>query len=98
MIGAGIDLTFAARADDVARAILVVAQKPAPAVHVVSSHSRTHDRNRRGILCSKLSAVFTVIALELKPATSHRLVRVFLETDGLYLGRQTAILASHLEH
>ena len=35
MIGAGIDFAFAARADDVARAILIVAQERAAAMHVL---------------------------------------------------------------
>src|SRR5438552_19146033 len=35
MVGAGIDFAFTARADDVARAILVVAQKRTAAVHAL---------------------------------------------------------------
>jgi hypothetical protein len=35
MVGAGVDFTFAPRADDIARAILVVTQKRAAAMHAL---------------------------------------------------------------
>ena len=35
MVGAGIDFAFATRADDVTRAVLVVAKKQAAAVHAL---------------------------------------------------------------